>query len=99
CATPALAARTRLAPVPESEGGMPLLVGQSYFRSDDRWEWDGAEQRLKLVDGELLVGVVYRCQVVVTNPTSRALRLAALLQLPRGALPVDSGFFTRTFDL
>ncbi|WAS94229.1 hypothetical protein [Nannocystis punicea] len=100
CASPALAARTRIAAVEAAEDTRAaLLVGQSYVRSDDRWEWDGAEQREKVVEGELLVGVVYRCQVVVTNPTSQSRRVAALLQIPRGALPVASGFYTRTFNL
>ncbi|MDC0718378.1 hypothetical protein [Nannocystis bainbridge] len=100
CASPALAARTRIAAVEAAEDTRAaLLVGQSYVRSDDRWEWDGAEQREKVVDGEFLVGVVYRCQVVVTNPTSRHRRIAALLQIPRGAMPVASGFYTRTFNL
>ncbi len=79
--------------------GPPLeqvLVGQSYFRADDRWEWDGAEQREKYVTGELLVAVVYQCQVVVTNPTSRLQRLAVLLQIPAGAMPVAGGVATRT---
>ena len=74
--------------VTEGEVRSPILVGQSYFRADDRWEWDGAEQREKYIDGELLVGVVYQCQVVVTNPTSRSQKLAVLLQIPRGAMPV-----------
>lgn len=79
--------------------GPPLeqvLVGQSYFRADDRWEWDGGEQREKYVTGELLVGVVYQGQVVVTNPTSRLQRLAVLLQIPAGALPVAGAIPTRT---
>ena len=98
CASPALAARTRITavqPAPRS----PILVGQSYFRADDRWAWDGAEQREKYVEGELLTGVVYQCQVVVTNPTSRPHKLAVLLQIPRGAVPVASGFYTRTQHL
>ena len=66
---------------------------------DDRWEWEGAEQREKYVTGELIAGVVYRCQVVVTNPTSREQKLDVLLQIPRGAVPVASGFFTRTMNL
>ena len=79
--------------------GPPLgqvLIGQSYFRADDRWEWDGAEQREKYVTGEMLVAVIYQCQVVVTNPTSRMQRLAVLLQIPAGALPVNGGLATRT---
>ncbi|MCA9676045.1 MAG: hypothetical protein KC464_13485, partial [Myxococcales bacterium] len=98
-ASHALVARTRIAEVAAGAERSPILVGQSYFRADDRWEWDGAEQREKYVTGELLVGVVYQCQVVVTNPTSAQQRLAVLLQIPRGAMPVDSGFVTRTVHL
>lgn len=95
CASACLAARTRVA---ELEPGprTSILVGQNYFRADDRWEWEGAEQREKYAEGELLTGVVYQCQVVVTNPTARAQKLAVLLQIPRGAVPVDNGFYTRT---
>jgi hypothetical protein len=98
-ATPLLAARTRIAPVAPAADPAPILVGQSYFRADDRWAWDGSEQREKYVTGELLVGVVYQCQVVVTNPTSRHHKLAVLLQIPRGAVPVNTGFYTRTIHL
>ena len=98
-ASPALAARTRIAAVTASDEVTPILVGQSYFRADDRWAWDGAEQREKYVTGELLVGVVYQCQIVVTNPTSRHHKLAVLLQIPRGAVPVGNGFYTRTMHL
>lgn len=99
CASHALAARTRIAEVAAPDPHAAILVGQSYFRADDRWEWDGAEQREKYVDGELLVGVVYQCQVVVTNPTSRSVKLAVLLQIPRGAMPVSAGFYTRTVHM
>ncbi|MBL9099988.1 MAG: hypothetical protein JNL82_03465 [Myxococcales bacterium] len=98
-ASPALAARAGIAAVEPDAEPSPVLVGQSYFRGDDRWQWDGAEQREKYVTGELLVGVVYVCQVVVTNPTSRHLKLALLLQIPRGAVPVHDGFYTRTLHL
>lgn len=99
CASPTLAARTRIVAVEAGDARSPILVGQSYFRADDRWEWDGAEQREKYVEGELLVGVVYQCQVVVTNPTSRFQKLAVLLQIPRGAVPASDGFYTRTHHL
>jgi len=99
CASPSLAARTRIVALAAPETRSAILVGQSYFRADDRWAWDGAEQREKYVEGELLTGVVYRCQVVVTNPTSRAHKLSVLLQIPRGALPVADGFYTRTVHL
>jgi hypothetical protein len=91
----ALAAVAELAAVAGPPTG-EVLVGQSYFRQDDRWEWDGAVQREKSVTGELLAGIVYQCQVVVTNPTSRVRRLAVLTQIPAGALPATNGRATRT---
>lgn len=97
----ALAARTSIVEIQAAEESKrsPVLIGQSYFRSDDRWEWDGAEQREKYVLGEMIAGVVYRCQVVVTNPTSARQKLDVLMQIPRGAVPVANGFFTRTTSL
>jgi len=93
--THALAAVVELATV----AGPPLeqvLVGQSYFRADDRWAWDGAEQVEKYVTGELLTGVVYVCQVVVTNPTSRTQRVSALHQIPTGSIAVGGAIATAT---
>ncbi len=104
-ASDALCARTRLIEVDVDVDGRapgaraPILVGQSYFRADDRWDFDGAERREKYVTGELATGVVYQCQVVVTNPSSASERLDVLLQIPRGAVPVSSGFLTRTRHL
>ncbi|HVV87010.1 MAG TPA: hypothetical protein VHE35_28420, partial [Kofleriaceae bacterium] len=91
----ALAAVAALSPVAGPPTG-EVLVGQSYFRSDDRWEWDGAVQREKYVTGELVAGVVYECQVVVSNPTSRVRRLAVLTQIPAGAIATTGGRATRT---
>lgn len=95
----ALAARTRIAAIAAPEARGPILVGQGYVRADDALTWDGAEQREKWVTSELLTGVVYECRVAVTNPTSAAQRLDVLLQIPRGAVPVQSGFLTRTRHL
>ena len=95
----ALAARSRIAPIAAPVIRSAVLIGQTYFRADDRYEWDGTENREKPVMGELIVGVVYTCHVVVTNPTASRQRLSVLLQIPRGSIPVDSGFFTRTREL
>jgi hypothetical protein len=94
----ALAAHTRTVEIARKEGS-PVLIGQSYFRADDRYTWEGAEKREKYVTGEMLAGVVYRCQVVVTNPTSMEQKLDVLVQIPSGAVPVDKSFFTRTTSL
>lgn len=96
----ALAASASLVELEAPADGMSsVLIGQSYVRSDDRWEWQEGEQREKRVLGELIAGVVYRCLVVVTNPTSATEKLDVLLQIPKGAIPVDSGFLTRSAPL
>ncbi len=71
-----------------------LLVNQSFFRQDDRYVQENGEQVEKLVTEEFLAGVVYGCQVVVTNSTSSPQRLHLLHQVPLGAIPVNGGKFT-----
>jgi hypothetical protein len=97
-ASHALVARRQLAEVTPTDGP-PILIGQNLVRADDRYDWDGAEQREKYVAGELLAGVVYTGLVAVTNPTSAPVRVDLLIQIPRGALPVAGGVATRTVHL
>ncbi len=67
-----------------------LLVSQNFFREGDRYEQRGTDERVdKFVTAEFLTGVVYGCQVVVTNPTSSLQRLDLLQQIPQGAIPVS----------
>lgn len=110
-ATHVLAARTRLlevrtAPVTEEPRTTNVLVGQNYLRSDDRYVWVSSERREKYIppNGEMLRGVVYRGQVVVTNLTSAREKLDVLLQIPRGAIAVattsdSNGFITKTVNI
>jgi hypothetical protein len=77
-------------------GGLPLLVGQSFFAADDRFTFDGNERFDKFVTGEFLAGRVYGARIVLTNPTSARRKVQALLQIPEGAVPVQDGFYTRT---
>lgn len=74
---------------------VPVLVSQNYFRDDDRRRWVDGEEVDKYVTGEFLVNVVYSCQAVLTNPTSTNQKLDLLLQVPRGSVPVRSGFYTQ----
>jgi len=74
------------APAPENGA---LLVSQNFFRADDRFREEGNEKFDKYVTAEFLSGVVYGANIVVTNPTSAPQKLTALLQIPRGALPVN----------
>lgn len=95
-ASHALAARSSIVPVLHEPTQSDVLVAQSLFRADDRWEWDGTEQREKYVTGELSAGIVYACRVVVTNPSSSVQKLDLLVQIPERALVVSSGVATRT---
>lgn len=80
-------------------GGAPLVVGMSYVRADDRHDWVNGEQVDKYVEGPFATGVVYTCRVVVANPTSARQRISALVQIPRGSMPVASTKVTQTIDL
>ncbi len=73
----------------------PILVSQNFFRASDRYTYVDNEKTDKYVSVEFLTHVVYGCQVVVTNPTSRKQKLDVLLQIPQGALPVSNGLYTR----
>ena len=94
-ATPLLLVRKETAAAAERADGEPLLLGQNFFRYDDRYRWVDGQRRDAFVSDEFLVGVVYGCQVVVTNPTSGARVVDVLLQVPAGAVPVNRGLWTR----
>ena len=72
-----------------------MLVAQHFFRADDRYRHENNEQFDKYVTEEFLPHVVYGAEVVLTNPSGNRQRLQVLLQIPIGAMPVGSGFYTR----
>lgn len=77
-----------------SEDKLPILVSQNYFRPDDRYRYVQGERLDKYVEDEFLTFTVYTCQVVLTNPSSATHKLDLLLQIPKGAVPVNKGFRT-----
>lgn len=79
--------------------GSPLLVSQRFFRADDRYQEVNGEKADKFVEDEFLTGIVYGCQVVVTNPSSSRQRLDVLQQIPSGAIPVKGGKPTQNVAL
>ncbi len=95
----ALAGTSQLVDGPLVETGAPLVVGQSYVRTDDRHDWVDGEQVDKYVEGPFLAGVVYTCQVVLANPSSTRQRIAALIQIPKGSLPLGGARQTHTLDV
>ncbi|MFC1705899.1 hypothetical protein ACFL59_03640 [Planctomycetota bacterium] len=94
--SPSILFHQEIRPIGSADTGTPVLLSQNYFRADDRYRFEGHERFDKYVTGELIVHTVYVCQVVLTNPTSSRQRLEVLVQIPRGAMPVQNGFRTRS---
>jgi len=93
--SPLLLVRKEVVSAEAAAAQAPLLIGQNYYRLDERHRMVNGEQRDAFVTDEFLVDVPYGCQVVVTNPTSTPRTVDLLLQVPQGALPVQQGFWTR----
>lgn len=93
--TPLLLVRKEVDKTEKADGVQPLLLGQNFFRLDDRYRFENGKRRDAFVTDEFLVDVAYGCQVVVTNPTSSQRTTEVLLQVPEGAVPLQRGFWTR----
>ncbi len=94
--SPAIIFHEEVEESPVAEGGAPILIGQNFFRADDRYVHGEEGRSDKFVIDEFLTGVLYGGQVVVTNPTSSSRDLDVLLQIPRGALPAAGARYTDT---
>jgi len=108
--SPLILFHEEIKPVPAAKEQTPILVSQNFFRHSEKVSGTvsggnstgGAAHSPETVPdtfSEFLVGVVYGCQVVVTNPTSSKQKLDALLQIPRGAIPVLKGRETRSVHI
>jgi len=95
----ALAGTSQLVDGPLAPSGAPIVVGQTYVRSDDRYDYVAGEQVDKYVTGPFAAGVVYTCLVVLANPTSSRQRIAALVQIPRGSIAVGGAKATQTVEV
>jgi hypothetical protein len=98
-ASPTIVFHKQIQTAPVSDDKTPVLVGQNFFRQGDRYVQVDGEQRDKYVTEEFLPGIVYGCQVVVTNPTSATQGLDVLLQIPEKAMPVLGSKRTRSQTL
>jgi hypothetical protein len=85
---------TEAASVPKAQ---EILVSQNYYRSGQQYKHIDGEQVDNFVTDEFLVGEVYACHIVVTNPTSAKRKLQVLVQVPRGSIPLAGGRYTRAF--
>lgn len=72
----------------------PILVSESFYRLDDPYTYVGSERLDKYVTDEFLTGVAYGGRVVITNPTSSPQRLDVVLQIPAGAIPLETSHYT-----
>ena len=89
----------QIRPAKEADNKPPVLVGQNFFRADDRTRVENNQNVDKFVTDEFLIHTVYGAQVVVTNPTSTPRMLSALVQIPQGALPVAGAKYTESKTL
>ena len=74
-------------------------MSQNFYRQGDRYIEQAGEKTDKFVSAEFLTGVVYGCQVVVTNPSSSRQKLDLLFQIPQGAMPVLATQATRSMPV
>lgn len=98
-ASPLVVFHEEIRPATPAADKTPLLVSQNFFRQDDRYRHENNVQYDKFVTDEFLVGTVYGCQVIVTNPTSSPMQLDLLLQIPLGAIPVLNGQVTKSVPM
>ncbi len=73
---------------PDAAATREVSVVQRFYRADDRQVVEKGRTKLKQHKGPFRPGVIYGCEVVVTNPTEVSRELALLTQIPAGALPV-----------
>ena len=86
-------------PTRDADTSVPVVVGQNYFRVDDRFQYKDNEQYDKFVTNEFLYRTAYGCQVVLSNPTSTPRKLTVMLQPPRGAMPLQNGFYSKSIPV
>ncbi|MFT5240214.1 MAG: hypothetical protein ACI9X0_001185 [Kiritimatiellia bacterium] len=94
--SPVIVFHKEVTPAGKTPAAQTLLVSQNFFALNDRYRHEHNERFDKFVTGEFLFHNVYGCQVVLTNPTSTRRKVDVLMQIPKGALPVQNGFFTRS---
>ncbi len=78
-----------------AEGAGAVVMSRQFFDPADRTRLEDGEQVEKYLTSGFVRQRVYGARAVVSNPTGRARRLTALLQIPEGAIPVSNGFQQR----
>jgi len=98
-AGPLVAFHERTVAVDAPAAPSSILVGQHFLRQSEREEIVDGEPRERFATGEFLTHVVYTGRVVVTNTGSARRKVAVLLQIPQGSIPVLGSRPTRTVPL
>ena len=93
--SPLLLALEDIGEAAPAAGSPEVLVGQDFFVPEQRTVIVDGVERERYVTGEFLTGRPYGCRVVVTNPSSAAIELQALLQVPEGAVPLAGTQYTK----
>lgn len=94
--SPMIVFHEEIQPASSVAGQTPILVSQNFFREGDRFRTVNNKKLDKFVTDEFLIGTVYGCQIVVTNPTSAPQQMDILLQVPEGAIPLANGQKTKS---
>jgi hypothetical protein len=94
-ASPMVVYHRQIQPARKAVEPVPVMVGQNYFRMDDRFRFVDNQRHDKFVTGEFLYRTAYGCQVVLSNPASSPLKLQLLMQIPAGAVPLKDGFYSQ----
>ena len=79
--------------------GTTVFVSENFFQSNDRYRFEDGIQFDKFVEGDFLANVLYGAEVVITNPTSTPMAIELLIQIPKGALPVNGSKQTRSISM
>ncbi|MFO0936903.1 MAG: hypothetical protein U0798_10360 [Gemmataceae bacterium] len=98
-AGPVIAFHEEVKPVGNVAGNLPILVTQNFYRHGDRYRDENGERLDKFIKDEFVVHTAYGCQVVVTNPSPSRQKLAVLVQIPVGSLPLAGAQPTKTILL
>jgi hypothetical protein len=94
--SPAIVFLESIEPTAAQTASTSVLVGQDIYVAQPSTD---SHANLPVSTKELLSGVAYRVNVVVTNPTSRAQRVDVLTQLPAGSVPLSGSKLTHSTAL
>lgn len=96
---PMIAFHEEVTPTGEAKATLPILVTQNVYKHGDRYRDENGERLDKFVTDEFVAHTVYGMQVVVTNPSPSRQRLAVLVQIPIGAIPLANARPTKSILL